>query len=173
MTKEQQEQMEQTPFSISFTCVDGLIVHKNKIAMIKKSNKDNLLRLPGGMVDTTDLTFMDAFKREMEEEINLTSRDINEITLLGSFLMYDKGRYSDEVSKHRLRTIVFSADVSKNTVDSSLFTEPPLKAGDDATSVEWVELKKFRDIAWANEHVMSGHIPLIYLLLGGNLIEQI
>lgn len=161
MTPTQKEYIEGLPFPVSFSCVDMIVATPDKhIVFIKKSYKDDLLRLPGGMVDPTDLTLRKAAYRELEEEISAYRADLVSVVELSEFLTNDAGRYCPSLSQHRLRTklfgFVYIGDVTK------------LKAGDDATDLELVPVDQLYDINWVTSNVAPGHIPLLYTWLATN-----
>jgi 8-oxo-dGTP pyrophosphatase MutT (NUDIX family) len=160
MTEEQSRQMEKAPFPIVFSCVDGIVHNDSHICFIKKPEKDDLLRLPGGMIDVNDFTIIDALKREMYEEINLRESWIDSISPVVNMLMFDKGRYDSGTSKHRLRTNVYDIKV-----DDSLYMSD-LEPGDDAGEVIIIAIKQLYDVAWLSRNVLAGHIPLIAYWLG-------
>lgn len=159
MTEDQRQQMENTPFAISFSCVDMVLTIDNLIVFIKKSYKDNFLRLPGGMVDPDDLSLEDAALRELSEEVNasLDATSINPEFKPKDFLTADTGRYSPDLSKHRLRTRLFHA--------TTLNIEC-LQGLDDADGLLLVPIKQLQDIDWVTKNIAPGHIPLIYYWLG-------
>lgn len=152
MTPEQL--MENTPFPISFSCVDMIVfIRETRELVFIKKPQDNYLRIPGGFVDVTDLSYSAAAKREMKEEINLFN--VDDYKKHGSFLIHDIGRYEKGLSKHRLRTHLFSFEISKWEAES-------LKPGDDASEVITINVELLNDIAWVNTHVLATHIPLLY-----------
>lgn len=158
MTPQQKDYIENLPFPVSFSCVDMVVVTADqRIVFIKKSYRDNLLRLPGGMVDPTDLCLEDAAIRELGEEISAAPEDLSFLLSLPEFLTNDAGRYSPPTSQHRLRTKLFGYVYNGNIEN--------LKAGDDATDVELVPYKQLYDINWAVNNIVPGHIPLLYTWL--------
>lgn len=167
MSPEQKLQMEQTPFPIVFSCIDLILTVGDKIVFIKKSYKDNLLRLPGGMVDTTDLTLKDTVRREAKEEINAEAKfmDFNDDFRVISFLTQDSNRYNPDSSKHRLKTTLFHVRYD-DSICKSHDEHYGLVAGDDASGIEIVPIKKLFDVDWVSKNIMPGHIPLLYYWLG-------
>lgn len=155
MTPTQKQAMENTPFPISLSCVDMIVLIKEsqKLVLIRKHGDDHL-RLPGGFVDTTDLTLIAAAKREMCEEIHLYN--VDKYKSHGSFLVHDVGRYEMSLSKHRLRTNLFSFEVSEDDTEG-------IGPGDDASEVVRVDVELLNDIAWANTFILPTHIPLLYM----------
>ncbi len=166
MTPEQKEQMEVTPFPITFTCIDLILTFRGFLVFITKSYKDKYLRLCGGMVDTTDLSLKAAMIREAKEElgVNPVFMRIDEGFTVQSFLTQDGGRYNPETSKHRLRTNLFFAEYADPD-----FNKPMgdlLHAGDDADGLEFVPIRRLYDVDWVIKNVVPGHIPLLYYWMG-------
>ena len=68
--------------------VDIIVIHQDKILLIKRVKEPfvDKLVLPGGHVESTDLTLADAAVRELEEEVGIVSdaRSMSELTLLNS-----------------------------------------------------------------------------------------
>jgi ADP-ribose pyrophosphatase YjhB (NUDIX family) len=168
MTPEQKQVMENTPFPIVFSCIDLILTIKGKIVFIKKSYKDDLLRLPGGMVDTTDLTLKECVRREAKEEINAEAMfmDFNDDFRVTSFLTQDSNRYNPDSSKHRLNTTLFHVRYDDSVRQGPDGQHYGLKAGDDADGIELVPIKNLFDVDWVSKNVMPGHIPLLYYWLG-------
>jgi len=166
MTPDQKQQMENTPFPITFSCIDLILTYKGNLVFITKSYKDKYLRLCGGMVDTTDLSLKAAMLREAGEELGAKARYINidDDFTVQSFLTQDYGRYNPETSKHRLRTTLFSAEYDYPT--TSIPVDGTLKAGDDADGLVLIPIDKLYDIDWVLNNVAPGHIPLLYYWMG-------
>lgn len=149
--------IEKFEFPICFTCVDCVLMRDEQVIFIKKKNND-LLHLPGGFVDPSDLTIEDALHREMKEEVGV---EIDQVHFQNEFLANDGNRYNPygkNASKHRVRTSLFTARVKFNENDEQAM---PV-AGDDAVAVELVDAKQLMDLAWAVKHITPGHIPLLY-----------
>jgi len=150
--------MEDAPYPTSFTCIDAIVYVKeeNSIVMIKKFAGD-LLRLPGGFVDPTDLSLIHAVRRELNEEIGLLryGNHYKNVKEHGSFLTQDKGRYELGVSKHRLRTFLFSGEITSDKANR-------LVPGDDAFEIGALNVDLLNDIGWITSNVVPGHIPLLY-----------
>jgi len=168
MTPEQKKVMEEVPFPIVFSCIDLILTVGSKIVFIKKSYKDNLLRLPGGMVDTTDLTLKHTVRREAKEEVNANPEcmEFNDDFRVMSFMTQDSNRYNPDSSKHRLKTTLFHVRYTNPFEPAILDANEGLKAGDDADGIELVPIKQLFDIDWVAKNIMPGHIPLLYYWLG-------
>lgn len=166
MTPEQKQQMEETPFPITFSCIDLILTCRGCLVFITKSYKDKYLRLCGGMVDTTDLSLKAAMLREAKEEMGVDPRfvHIDEGFTVQSFLTQDYGRYNPDTSKHRLRTTLFTAEYVHPRIGTP--QEELLKAGDDADGLKFIPISQLYDINWVLENVAPGHIPLLYYWMG-------
>ena len=114
-----------------FTTVDAIIEINDSIVLIKRSNPPFGWALPGGFVDYGE-SLEDAVKREAKEETGL------ELSQLKQF-----HTYSDPQRDPRFHTIgtVFIAKAKGRP-----------QAGDDAASLELVNLKKIKDIDFAFDH---------------------
>ncbi|MGI0049753.1 MAG: NUDIX domain-containing protein [Nitrososphaera sp.] len=114
--------------------VDVILQRDTKVLMIrrKKDPFKGQLALPGGFVNEGE-TAEDAMKREAMEE---TSLEVEPIDILGV--------YSDpkrDPRKH-IMTVVFVG----------IILGGPAKAGDDAASIEWVELADIEKKQVAFDH---------------------
>lgn len=156
MNQEEKDYIEKLPYPVSFSCVDIIAADwdNTHIVMITKKG-DPLLRLPGGFVDTTDLNYKEAAIREFSEECGETLHGVTDCQK--SVLTSDRGRYNPSESKHRLRTHI---------VRGTLTLKGDLKAGDDAETAQFIEIRKFQDIDWVIKNVIPGHIPIIFWFLG-------
>ena len=79
-------------FSFEQTSVSFLLFDKNDmhlLAVLKADNKGypwrNQVALPGGHVDDDDKSNIDAARREMEEEVNISRKNVEYIGSLGHF----------------------------------------------------------------------------------------
>jgi len=79
-------------FSFQQTSVSFLLFDKNELhllAILKADNKGypwrNQVALPGGHVDGSDKSNIDAARREMEEEVNISRNNVEFIGSLGHF----------------------------------------------------------------------------------------
>jgi ADP-ribose pyrophosphatase YjhB (NUDIX family) len=114
--------------------VDAILQRDSKVLMVrrKKDPFKGHLALPGGFVDEGE-TVEDAMKREAMEE---TSLEVEPIDILGV--------YSDpkrDPRKH-IMTVVFVGIIIGGSN----------KAGDDAASIEWVELSDIEKQRIAFDH---------------------
>lgn len=114
--------------------VDVILQRDSKVLMIKRKKdpfKDHLA-LPGGFVNEGE-TVEDAMKREAKEE---TSLEVEPIDILGV--------YSDperDPRKHILSVVFVGIVVGGQD-----------KAGDDAASIEWVDLASIEKLKLAFDH---------------------
>lgn len=159
MTSEEKDQIEQIPFAVTFSCVDMIVYYpkRDTIIFIKKG-KDDMFRIPGGMIDPTDLTNVEAAYRELSEEVNLTKRDIGNPVKIAEYLVGDKGRYDRKCSKHRLKSYLYSFEMND-------FGPLHLEAGDDAAEVHEVAVERLYDLGWVTENILPTHIPMIFTWL--------
>jgi coenzyme A diphosphatase NUDT7 len=79
-------------FSFDQTSVSFLLFDKDELhllAILKADNKGypwrNQVALPGGHVDDEDKSNLDAARREMEEEVNISRNNVNFIGSMGHF----------------------------------------------------------------------------------------
>jgi 8-oxo-dGTP diphosphatase len=114
--------------------VDVILERDSKVLMIrrKKDPFKDLLALPGGFVNEGE-TVEDAMKREAMEE---TSLEVHPIEILGV--------YSDprrDPRKH-IVTVVFVG----------IIVDGEIRAGDDAASIEWIQLAEIGRQQLAFDH---------------------
>lgn len=157
MTSEEKDQIEQLPFPVTFSCVDMIVYTRKSILMIKKG-KDDLLRIPGGMIDPGDNTNLMAAYRELEEEVNLKEVNLKTPEKIGEFLVADSGRYDSKVSKHRLKSYLYSFEL-----DIEKWYE--IKAGDDAKETYKVPITNLFDLEWVVNNILPTHIPMLFTWL--------
>lgn len=123
--------------------VDGIIMMNGKIVLIRRKNEPfkGMHALPGGFVDYGERT-EDAIIREVEEETGLKTRIIRLI-----------GVYSDP-----------DRDPRGHTVSVVYALEPiggELKKGDDAASVELVNVDNLPPLAFDHEKVIEDALKLL------------
>ena len=119
--------------------VDGIIIHKNKLVLIKRGRpplKDEYA-LPGGFVEYNERV-EDAVIREMEEETGLKT------AILGIL-----GVYSDPKRDPRGHTVsvVFELKVTKGR----------LKSGSDAKDVRLFSLEKLPKLAFDHDEIVRDY----------------
>jgi len=117
--------------------VDGLIVSpERKILIVDRGAPPFGYAVVGGFVNVGETTEQ-AVRREMNEEVNLSSDDIDRLELLGIFDApnRDKRRHTSSVA--------YVVHVTK-THD--------IRAGDDAKDFKWISLDNALDLNWAFDH---------------------
>lgn len=129
--------------------VDVIIQRDSKVLMVRRKNQpfQGQLALPGGFVNEGE-TVEDAMKREAVEE---TSLEVEPIEILGA--------YSDpkrDPRKH-IMTVVFVGIIVGGSA----------KAGDDAATIEWVELADIERQQIAFDHAMILHDYKKWKVSGG------
>jgi|SRR5690242_18090364 8-oxo-dGTP diphosphatase len=115
--------------------VDVILQRGSTVLMVKRKKEPfkDYLALPGGFVNQGE-TVEDAMKREAKEE---TSLEIEPVDILGV--------YSDPIRdprKHALSTVFIGIIVYGQD-----------KAGDDASTLEWVELNEIEKQQIAFDHL--------------------
>lgn len=160
MTNDEKTQIENLPFPVVFSCVDMIVYSKSRdwIVMIKK-DKNDLFRIPGGMIDPLDLNNLEAARRELGEEVNIWGNEVKNPKKIGEFLVYDSGRYDSKSSKHRLKSYLYQFELDD---------ENPLiriKAGDDAKEVYQIPVNNLFNLEWSINNVLPTHIPMLYTWL--------
>jgi len=115
--------------------VDVILQRDSRVLMIRRKKdpfKDHLA-LPGGFVNEGE-TVEEAMKREAKEE---TSLEVEPIDILGV--------YSDPKRDPRKHTL--------SVVFVGIITGGQVKAGDDAASIEWIDLAGIEKQKLAFDHV--------------------
>jgi len=120
--------------------VDGVIIDKNRILLIKRKNEPfkGKWSLPGGFVEY-DETVESAVVREILEETNLSS-EVKELI----------GVYSEPNRDPRGHTITiaFLLHIKKGEV----------RRGDDAADAKFFELKQLPDLSFDHEKIIDDAI---------------
>jgi len=132
-----------------FPTVDIILQRDLKVLMIKRKKDPfkGLLALPGGFVNEGE-TVEEAAQREVKEE---TSLEVEPINILGV--------YSDptrDPRKHSMSTVFIGIIVGGYD-----------RAGDDAASIEWVELNEIEKQAIAFDHMQMLHDYKKWRVSGG------
>lgn len=119
-----------TPFPPSFNCVDAVILRSSSVLVIRRGRNPGkgLLALPGGFIDPNE-TILDAALREVREETSINFDLKNSIS--------DVRTFDDPNRSSRGRT--FSHAHFFDLGNGSL---PHIKAGDDASSAEWMPMNE-------------------------------
>ncbi len=123
---------------VIFYVVDLIIIAKNKILLIKRKNEpfSNHWALPGGFVDDGEIPLQSAV-RELEEETSLI--------LDKSSLQYI-GEYNNAWRDPRNKWVTSYAFCAK------LDNIENVKAMDDATEAEWIDITKIQNLKLAFDH---------------------
>lgn len=122
--------------------VDAIMQRGSRVLMVRRKKEPfkDMLALPGGFVSEGE-TVEDAVKREVLEE---TSLQIEPIEILGV--------YSDPARDPRKHTL--------SVVFVVIILGGPEKAGDDASSLEWVELDevgKMKQVAFDHAQILADY----------------
>lgn len=120
--------------------VDCVVIYNNSVLLIKRKNPPykGFLALPGGFIDIGE-TVEDACVRELYEETNLKLKT-SQLKLVGV--------YSKPGRDPRRNTIAIAYSVHiKNEVET--------KAGDDATSVEFISDWKKKRLAFDHRDIIK------------------
>lgn len=129
--------------TVDILCIKNSHATDASVIVGRKPN-ETLFRFPGGFVDVTDQSLLDAAKREFSEEVPgievgdwayVTSRKINDWRFTGS---------------QGIMTTVFTCT----------YVFGSLKAGDDLNHVQWARIESMRP-----ELMVPEHRPLAELLL--------
>lgn len=116
--------------------------HNGKVLISKRAKNPNMGKfdLPGGFVDA-DETLETAVRREAQEELGLSSADIQELTYMRSFSeIYPFG---PEV--YTIITTVFVARLSSSVSSDAIVAQ------DDVAAVQWVHEDELEVIDWVND----------------------
>lgn len=126
--------------------VDALIIYEEKLVLIKRKNPpyEDMFALPGGFVEIGE-TVEEAVIREAKEE---TSLDIEIIRLLGV--------YSDPKRDPRGHTVSICF-IAAGYGD--------LKAGDDAESVNLVDIYNLPELAFDHKKIIEDGIMIMENLI--------
>ena len=128
--------------------VDIAVIKDGEVLMGRRTPKDRL-RFPGGFVDPSDTSLVDAAARELHEEVNLDGMGgVDSFTYVDSFLV-DDWRYKRE---ERIITALFKVP----------FGWGIYSAKDELDSVEFIKLTKDN-----LKFIVDSHKPLFKRLLKG------
>ena len=118
--------------------VDTIIVHKDKILMVKRKNDPfkDWWALPGGFVEYGEEPHLSAV-RETKEETNL------DITIINKNQPFVYGKSDRDPRGHTI-TMVFVGKIDDDTIP---------RAGDDAAQAEFLNIDEINDISIAFDHI--------------------
>jgi len=141
---------EHTPFPVTFTTVDALIVKSGHVLVIRRKNNPgkDLIALPGGFIAQHE-RIADAAIRELYEETEL-------------------GMRVDELKKHLKESYVFDhPDRSQRgrVITHAYYFElpnkgelPEVRGGDDAKEAFWMPLG---DLGFMEDQIFEDHLSII------------
>ncbi len=132
------------PYKIPSITVDGILVDNGKILLVKRGRDPfkDYYALPGGFVEYGE-TVEDAIKREIQEETGL------EVVIRGIL-----GIYSSPNRDPRGHTISIVFVLEKKGGN--------LRAGDDASNVEFIDIKKLPQLAFDHGKIISDYLFSLY-----------
>lgn len=153
--EEEKEAWKDSPFPVTINCADAVVIYKNRIAIIVRGGDigNGLLALPGGHIDYSDDSFMDAAERELKEETGLNA---------SSFITSD---FRTKVFDHPDRnpvTRVFSNAFYYEVLDMDGEVMYP---NDDATGAFWMPLELLPRL---RDQFHADHYEIIQHFLNGN-----
>lgn len=142
--KEYKKSWNQAPYPPIFVTVDAIVIHSNKILLIKRKSHPGkgLWALPGGFIEQDENLF-DACIRELKEETKLSV----DLSILKNSLIITK--VFDEPNRSvRGRTITHAFYIK--LPDNDIF--PTICAHDDAEEAIWRELNEISSVDMAEDH---------------------
>lgn len=129
--------------------VDTVIFNQfEEVLLIKRGNDPykGMWALPGGRIDGTDKDILSAAYRELKEETNLDSIDLNYVTTVGNNTRDPRGFCLSNIF------IGFIYQIRESMI----------QAGDDATEYGWYHYNKLPPMAFDHEEIMTKHIIPIW-----------
>ena len=147
--KEHSKMWESSPYPVTFTTVDSLVIKSGCVLIIKRGTRlgKNKYAIPGGYLDINE-TILDGALRELREE-----------TRISVPLQVLKGSIKDvKIFDHPKRSLRGRIITHVHLIDLGYGPLPEVKAGDDASGAFWLPMG---DVFQNEDKFFEDHFDII------------